>query len=115
MAHAHAPHHMTRLVCSFTGFFVNINSVPPAMRWLRYFVPLNYMLEALTVNEVPGLPINDTLSGVPISVTAAVIMEVLFGFDMAHYYRNVLVLFAFIAGFGLFLILAVILFLREKR
>ncbi|OBZ75973.1 putative ATP-dependent permease [Grifola frondosa] len=57
--------------------------------------------EALSVNEVgSGLMIQDSLEGVPIDVSAALIMQTLFGFGVNNYYRDVLVLFAFIAGFG---------------
>ncbi|KAF5357873.1 hypothetical protein D9756_001989 [Leucocoprinus leucothites] len=65
-------------------------------------VPLKYTLEALSVNEVgSGLMIRDTLEGVPVNVSASLIMNLLFGFGSNNYYRDVLVLFAFIAGFGL--------------
>lgn len=39
----------------------------------------------------------------------------LFGFDLSSYYRDVLVLFAFNAGFGILLIAVVWLKLKEKR
>ena len=47
----------------------------------------------LAVNEVNTcLPIQDTLSGVNIEVSASLIMELLFGFKTNAYYRDVLVL-----------------------
>jgi hypothetical protein len=62
---------------TFAGFFVHLNSVPQVLRWLQWMCPLKYALEALTVNEVnSGLQINDTLSGVPVSVSAALIMQI---------------------------------------
>jgi ABC-type multidrug transport system ATPase subunit/ABC-type multidrug transport system permease subunit len=98
------------------GFFINISNIPPVLRWLRYLAPLGYMLEALTVNEVgSGLMIIDVLQGVPIEISAVPIMNSLFGFGEGHYYRNVLVLFAWIAGFLAMLVLSVFYFLREKR
>lgn len=98
------------------GFFINIANIPPVLRWLRYLAPLGYMLEALTVNEVgSGLMIVDVLQGVAIEISAVPIMHSLFGFGESNYYRNVLVLFGWIAGFGLLLILTVFYFLREKR
>ncbi|EIW73559.1 hypothetical protein TREMEDRAFT_11831, partial [Tremella mesenterica DSM 1558] len=101
---------------TYAGFFVNIEQIPPVLRWLRYFSTLGYTLEALSVNEVgSGLQIIDTLGGVPIQISAELIMSTLFGFDLKHYYRNVLVLFAFIAGFGVLLILTVVYILRERR
>lgn len=39
----------------------------------------------------------------------------LFGFDLNNYYRDVLVLFAFIAGFGLGVIAIVWFKVRERR
>jgi hypothetical protein len=37
---------------TYAGFFVNLGSIPPVLRWLRYFSTLGFALEALTVNEV---------------------------------------------------------------
>ncbi|GLB35512.1 putative ABC-2 type transporter [Lyophyllum shimeji] len=86
---------------TFAGFFVHLNAIPPVLRWLQWLCPLKYTLEALSVNEVgSGLLIQDTLQGVPVSVSASLIMNLLFGFGANNYYRDVLVLFAFIAGFG---------------
>ena len=74
-----------------------------------------YTLEALAVNEVgAGLMINDVLSGVPVSINAQIIMELLFGFKMDAYFRDVVVLVGWMGLFGLCLILA-IWRLREIR
>jgi ABC-type multidrug transport system permease subunit len=101
---------------TFAGFFVHLNSIPPVLRWLQWLCPLKYTLEALSVNEVgSGLMIQDTLQGVPIDVSASLIMDLLFGFGSNNYYRDVLVLFAFIAGFGLGVIGVVWLKVRERR
>ncbi|KIL68502.1 hypothetical protein M378DRAFT_158303 [Amanita muscaria Koide BX008] len=101
---------------TFAGFFVHLDSIPPVLRWLQWICPLKYTLEALSVNEVgSGLMINDTLQGVPVSVSASLIMQLLFGFGLQNYYRDVLVLFGFIAGFGLGVIAVVWWKVREKR
>ncbi|KAF7359175.1 Abc transporter [Mycena sanguinolenta] len=101
---------------TFAGFFVHLDSIPPVLRWLQWMCPLKYCLEALAVNEVgSGLMIQDTLSGVPINVSASLIMNLLFGFGDNNYYRDVLVLFAFIAGFGVGVIVIVWLRVRERR
>ncbi|KAJ6500671.1 hypothetical protein C8R45DRAFT_76765 [Mycena sanguinolenta] len=101
---------------TFAGFFVHLDSIPPVLRWLQWMCPLKYCLEALAVNEVgSGLMIQDTLSGVPINVSASLIMNLLFGFGDNNYYRDVLVLFAFIAGFGVGVIMVVWLRVRERR
>ncbi|KAJ7272947.1 hypothetical protein C8J57DRAFT_1178602 [Mycena rebaudengoi] len=101
---------------TFAGFFVHLNDIPPVLRWLQWICPLKYCLEALSVNEVgSGLKIQDTLQGVPVDVSAQLIMNLLFGFGSNNYYRDVLVLFAFIAGFGVAVIGIVWLKVRERR
>ncbi|PIL30681.1 ATP-binding cassette transporter [Ganoderma sinense ZZ0214-1] len=101
---------------TFAGFFVHLNDIPPVLRWLQWLCPLKYTLEALSVNEVgSGLMIEDTLEGVPVNVSAALIMQTLFGFGANNYYRDVLVLFAFIAGFGLGVVFVVWAKVRERR
>ncbi|KAF8758806.1 ABC-2 type transporter [Rhizoctonia solani] len=77
---------------TYAGFFVNLSAIPPVLRWLQYFSILKYLLEALAVNEVgSGLMIQDTLEGVPVNVSASLIMELLFGFGENNYYRCILV------------------------
>lgn len=51
----------------------------------------------------------------PVRISATLIMDTLFGFDIDNYYRDVLVLFAFIAGYGGLLVLAVWFLLKETR
>ena len=61
---------------TYAGFFVHLNSIPPVLRWLQWLCPLKYTLEALSVNEVgSGLMIQDTLQGVPVNVSASLIMN----------------------------------------
>jgi len=106
-----ALHQMT-----YAGFFVHLNSIPPVLRWLQWLCPLKYTLEALSVNEVgSGLMIKDTLEGVPVDVSASLIMQLLFGFGVDNYYRDVLVLFAYIAGFACLTIVTVWAKVREQR
>ncbi|KAF9265883.1 hypothetical protein L218DRAFT_997259 [Marasmius fiardii PR-910] len=101
---------------TYAGFFVHLNAIPPVLRWLQWLCPLKYCLEALAVNEVgSGLMIEDTLQGVPVNVSASLIMNLLFGFGSNNYYRDVLVLFAFIAGFAVGVIGVVWLKVRERR
>ncbi|KAL4251686.1 ATP-binding cassette subfamily G transporter, partial [Pleurotus pulmonarius] len=101
---------------TFAGFFVHLNDIPPVLRWLQWLCPLKYTLEALSVNEVgAGLMIQDTLEGVPVNVSASLIMNMLFGFGSNNYYRDVLVLFGFIAGFGIGVIAVVWIKVRERR
>ncbi|ORY75662.1 hypothetical protein BCR35DRAFT_292865 [Leucosporidium creatinivorum] len=101
---------------AFAGFFVNLASIPPVLRWLQWLAPLKYTLEALAVNEVSaGLMIVDSLEGVKVQINAEVIMATLFGFKGDAYYRDVLVLFAFLMGFALALVVTVVVKLRELR
>jgi hypothetical protein len=61
---------------TYAGFFVHLNSIPQVLRWLQWMCPLKYALEALSVNEVKsGLQIKDVLQGVPVDVSATLIME----------------------------------------
>ena len=61
---------------TFAGFFLHLDSIPPVLRWLQWLNPLKYNLEALLVNEVSsGLQIVDVLQGVPIDISAIVIMN----------------------------------------
>ena len=61
---------------TYAGFFVHLNDIPPVLRWLQWLCPLKYTLEALSVNEVgSGLMIEDTLQGVPVDVSASLIMN----------------------------------------
>ncbi|CAG8637418.1 14955_t:CDS:2 [Acaulospora colombiana] len=55
---------------------VHLNDIPPVLRWLQWFSILKYLLEALAVNEVgSGLQIVDVLQGVPVNVSAQLIMN----------------------------------------
>jgi hypothetical protein len=55
---------------------VHLNDIPPVLRWLQWFSVLKYLLEALAVNEVgSGLQIVDVLQGVPVNVSAQLIMN----------------------------------------
>jgi len=66
---------------TFAGFFVHLSRIPQVLRWLQWICPLKYALEALSVNEVnSGLQINDVLQGVPVSVSAALIMNLVRSF-----------------------------------
>ncbi|BGO95151.1 RHTO0S01e00936g1_1 [Rhodotorula toruloides] len=101
---------------AFAGFFINLRSIPPVLRWLQWLAPLKYALEAVTINEVgAGLMIVDELAGAKVQISAEIIMQTLFGFKQNAYYRDVLVLFAFIVGFALILIATVLVRLRELR
>jgi ATP-binding cassette, subfamily G (WHITE), member 2 len=74
---------------TFAGFFVHLNSIPQVLRWLQWMCPLKYALEALSVNEVnSGLQIKDILQGVPIDVSASLIMHLVRLRDPHHCVLN---------------------------
>lgn len=67
---------------------VHLDSIPPVLRWLQWLCPLKFALEAMSVNEVTsGLMIQDVLQGVPVDVSALLILNLLFGFGANDYYR----------------------------
>ena len=69
---------------SHASFFAHLNDIPPVLRWLQWLCPLKYTLEALSVNEVgSGLMIEDSLEGVPVNVSAALIMQTVSGSPMS--------------------------------
>jgi len=122
---------------TFAGFFVHLDDIPPVLRWLQWICPLKFALEALSVNEVDsGLMIKDTLQGVPVNISASLIMNLvrflhclviiefsstvvvfiqLFGFEANNYYRDVLIMVGFILGFGVSVIGFVWFAVRERR
>lgn len=63
---------------AFAGFFINLRSIPPVLRWLQWLAPLKYALEAVTINEVgAGLMIVDELAGAKVQISAEIIMQTL--------------------------------------
>jgi ABC-type multidrug transport system permease subunit len=49
----------------FAGFMLNLNTLPEVVKWVQWISPMKYALEAVTINEINGLTIEDSLSGVP--------------------------------------------------
>jgi hypothetical protein len=41
----------------FSGFFINIDSIPVWFSWIQYLSPMRYGFVALAQNELDGLPI----------------------------------------------------------
>ncbi|KAH9824442.1 hypothetical protein DFH28DRAFT_1163115 [Melampsora americana] len=104
------------LQMAFAGFFVNLSSLIPLLRWIQYIAPFKFALEAMTVNEVGnGLMIQDNIQGVNIQTSASMIMELLFGFQPDGYYRDVIALFGFMAALVTLLVIAVYYKLRQTR
>lgn len=52
-------------MCDSAGFFTNLRSIPPVLRWIQWLAPLKYALEALTVNEISNgllIKVRDSLT-----------------------------------------------------
>lgn len=77
---------------AFGGFLLNLNTVPPVLRWIRWLCPLKYALEATSSNELIGLQLVDTLGGVPIRTPVSLFSSSLFAYQEGSYYRDLLVL-----------------------
>lgn len=79
--------HLTEPLYDFA--VVHLTTIPPVLRWLQYFSVLKYCLEALAVNEITsGLQIQDSLEGVPVNVSAVVIMKLVRSYLPFLLYRD---------------------------
>lgn len=97
------------------GFLLNLETLPGVVRWIPYACPMKYVLEAVTINEVQGLKIQDTLEGLPIDIDAYPVAEALFGLK-GSYYRDLLILaLAFTLGFAAILTWSVWWRMRDRR
>ncbi len=96
------------------GLLINQNMIPTPLRWVQYLSAFKYSYEALAVNDISSIQITDSISGVKVSLPAAIVLDK-FGFALDGYYRN---LFISIGLTGLFWITIALLFmfkLKEKR
>ena len=100
----------------FGGFLLNLNTLPVAVRWLQWLCPLKYALEAVASRELPGLPLEDNVSGVRVSTSVSVFAPNLFGFHDGAFYRDLLVLsLAFLVSLFSLLFGAIWWRMRERR
>ncbi|KAG0371906.1 hypothetical protein BGX24_001005 [Mortierella sp. AD032] len=83
----------------FGGFLINSGQIPKALTWIQYFSMFKYGFEALAVNEVATTKLIDNIQGVAFNVPGSLILQKLFGFELDSYWRNVIVLVAFIVLF----------------
>ncbi|KAI9199782.1 uncharacterized protein BJ171DRAFT_517045 [Polychytrium aggregatum] len=74
----------------FTGSLLNQTEIPGSLGWIRFLSIFKYAYEALAVNEIAGLQIQDNISGANINVSASVVL-IKFGFDINSYYTNLIV------------------------
>lgn len=97
------------------GFLLNLESLPGVVKWIQWLCPLKYALEAVAINEIENLQINDQLNNLPVSVPATLIAPGLFGLN-GSYYRDLLVLaLAWVPGLALVLTFAVWWRMRDRR
>jgi ABC-type multidrug transport system ATPase subunit/ABC-type multidrug transport system permease subunit len=101
---------------AFAGFFLNLNNVPPVIRWLKWICPSKYALEAISSQQLKDLLVIDNVGGVPISSSVSLFSFKLFGFQDNSYYRDLIVLACgFLLGFSLLLFGTVFWRMRERR
>ncbi|RKO93672.1 P-loop containing nucleoside triphosphate hydrolase protein [Blyttiomyces helicus] len=97
----------------FAGLLINKQSIPTWINWIQYLSVFHYAFEALAVNDVGDLTINDSLSpGVPVSVPATFILDK-FGLDIDNFWLD----FGINAGLtgAMFLVLMCIVKFRMKE
>ncbi|KAF8937941.1 hypothetical protein BGZ47_008810 [Haplosporangium gracile] len=80
----------------FGGFLINSKQIPKALTWIQYLSMFKYGFEALAVNEVAKTQLIDNIQGVAFNVPGSLILQKLFGFELASYWRNVIALVGFI-------------------
>ncbi|KAI8826447.1 hypothetical protein BJ741DRAFT_41679 [Chytriomyces cf. hyalinus JEL632] len=96
------------------GLLLNRGTVPPWANWLQVLSFFNAAMEALIVNEVDGLTLNETKYGLSIDVPGAVILQT-FGFDARAFWKDVIVLAGMNVGFLVLGGLWLQLFVRERK
>lgn len=102
------------LQLAFAGFFVNLTSITPVLRWIQYIMPIKFSLEAMAINEVSGgLMIEDTIAGARVKISALLIMNMLFGFNPDAFWRDVIILLGFLLFFTMALVIMVIRKLKQ--
>ncbi|KAG9289200.1 hypothetical protein G9A89_022509 [Geosiphon pyriformis] len=82
----------------FGGLFLNKESIPHYLAWLKHLSFFNYAFEALLVNEVVYLQLTEQKFGLSIDVPGATILTT-FGFDASAYWRDVIKLATLFASF----------------
>ncbi|KAI9011119.1 hypothetical protein BC832DRAFT_590367 [Gaertneriomyces semiglobifer] len=98
----------------FSGFLLNQDQIPAALRWIQYLSLFRYAYEALVINDMTKLTIVDNVSGLGVNVPAAIVLEK-FGFDVNAFGRNVVVEAGWFVGFLMVIALVVAFKLRERR
>ncbi|KAJ3192709.1 glutamine--fructose-6-phosphate transaminase (isomerizing) [Irineochytrium annulatum] len=93
---------------------VSLDSIPPTLSWIQYLSYFKYALEALVDNDLSGVQITDSISGVTVNVSAAVVLTK-FGFSLDAYPTDLLVTGLMMAKLLIIVALLMQFLLREKR
>ncbi|KAG0226384.1 hypothetical protein BGX31_007338 [Mortierella sp. GBA43] len=99
----------------FGGFLINAGNIPAALTWIQYLSMFKYGFEALAVNEIATSKLIDNIQGVAFNVPGSLILQKLFGFDMDGFWRNTVVMVAFIVLFIITFWVLVVHRLRERK
>ncbi|CAG8514342.1 13989_t:CDS:10 [Ambispora leptoticha] len=98
----------------FGGLFLNKDSIPEYLAWLKNLSFFNYAFEALLVNEVVYLQLTEQKFGLSIDVPGATILTT-FGFDASAYWTDVLKLTTLFVSALVLSFLCLQFFVKEKR
>ncbi|EPQ28077.1 uncharacterized protein PFL1_04404 [Pseudozyma flocculosa PF-1] len=98
----------------YGGFLLNLDQIPAVLRWLQWLSPLKYALEAVSVHELKGLDLKDTVAGVGIQTSVSVFAGNLFGFRDGAFYRDLLIL-ALPFNLGVFGLLCLVVWSRMRE
>jgi ABC-type multidrug transport system permease subunit len=98
----------------FGGFLINKVHIPGWLSWLQYLSFYNYAFEAVLVNELEEISLEDRKVGIPIQIPGPLILDTL-GFKTGNYWPDVIsLIWMFIAFLALgFVILQV--YVKERR
>ncbi|KAI8586885.1 hypothetical protein BDZ88DRAFT_267648 [Geranomyces variabilis] len=98
----------------FSGFLLNQDQIPAALRWIQYLSLFRFAYEALVVNDIAGLTITDDVAGVGLTVPASIVLDK-FGFDRSAFGRDVAVEGAYFVAYLVLIALLTYWKLRERR
>ena len=91
-------------------------SIPKSLSFLQRLSFFRYALEALLINEVSYLQLNDEKLGLPITVSGTLILERFgFAYDALSYRWDILNLFAMFVGFLGLGFAWLFFYVRERR
>ncbi|KAJ3213671.1 hypothetical protein HDU67_002592 [Dinochytrium kinnereticum] len=74
----------------FAGLLINQESIPSFIRWIQYGSFFRFSYEALIVNDITGIKIEDNVAGATVNIPASIILQK-FGFDIDAYFRDLFV------------------------